>query len=499
MLINIVINVLGQFWTAFLGLVFVPIYIKIIGVESYGLVGFFGVLLSLLGMLDAGLRPALSREIASQIHKKREIANLWSFIRTVEFISAIFLAFILIVILLTADWLATKWLNLEQVGSNEASAVISIMGIICFFYFFEGLYASCLTGLEHHMRLNLTRILLGTLRSAGAVGALLFIDNTIQIFFYWQLIVSTISTLSLCVITYRAMPCSKGKAKVSIDVLRKKSSFALGMFGITALSIISTQLDKLIISKTASLSDYGVYIVAAMAANVLIMMVSPISATFFPRFTSLLAQGKITEFQDIFSVAAKVVSLISATAFFTVFFHSEALTLWWLQDGELSRKVSRILVVLAFANFLNAFCHIPYQALLAFGNTEMATKAGVFGCILAVPFYVLLPTYYGIYGVCAGVCFQNVFILLLLIKNGFTIINALPIRVWLSKCVALPTLFSFSLLFVFSILTKNLENEVLSLSGIIICALSSVLLFVFLDKELREWMRLQGRQLGFRV
>jgi len=41
---NIIANFAGQGWTALMALAFVPLYIKFLGIEAYGLIGFFAML-----------------------------------------------------------------------------------------------------------------------------------------------------------------------------------------------------------------------------------------------------------------------------------------------------------------------------------------------------------------------------------------------------------------------------------------------------------------------
>ena len=46
-----------------MGLAFIPLYIKYLGVEAYGLIGIFAILQAWLGLLDVGLKPALGQKI----------------------------------------------------------------------------------------------------------------------------------------------------------------------------------------------------------------------------------------------------------------------------------------------------------------------------------------------------------------------------------------------------------------------------------------------------
>ena len=43
---NLIANYVGQGWAALIGLVFIPLYIKYLGIESYGLIGLFAVFLN---------------------------------------------------------------------------------------------------------------------------------------------------------------------------------------------------------------------------------------------------------------------------------------------------------------------------------------------------------------------------------------------------------------------------------------------------------------------
>ena len=60
---NLIANYIGQGWRFLISLAFVPLYIKYLGIEAYGLIGIFAMLQAWLGLLDMGMKPALGREI----------------------------------------------------------------------------------------------------------------------------------------------------------------------------------------------------------------------------------------------------------------------------------------------------------------------------------------------------------------------------------------------------------------------------------------------------
>ena len=61
---NIAANFSGSIWQSLMSLAFVPLYIKFMGIESYGLIGIFATLQAMFVLLDMGLSATLNREMA---------------------------------------------------------------------------------------------------------------------------------------------------------------------------------------------------------------------------------------------------------------------------------------------------------------------------------------------------------------------------------------------------------------------------------------------------
>src|SRR5688500_15054479 len=61
---NIAANMVGRIWSAVLTMLLVPVYIYFVGIEAYGLIGFYTMLLASLALLDLGLSTTVNRELA---------------------------------------------------------------------------------------------------------------------------------------------------------------------------------------------------------------------------------------------------------------------------------------------------------------------------------------------------------------------------------------------------------------------------------------------------
>ncbi|WP_276573964.1 oligosaccharide flippase family protein [Vibrio cincinnatiensis] len=61
---NIIANYASQLYSAGIGILILPLYIKYMGEEAYGLVVFFTMLQPWFALLDLGLTPTIARETA---------------------------------------------------------------------------------------------------------------------------------------------------------------------------------------------------------------------------------------------------------------------------------------------------------------------------------------------------------------------------------------------------------------------------------------------------
>src|SRR5690242_972555 len=102
-------NVAGTFWQALVALVFIPLYIKYLGIESYGLIGIFATLQGISALLDVGLGDTLTREMARLSvlpGKEQETRDL---VRTLETVYWAIAAFAGIVIVAAAPFIERYW------------------------------------------------------------------------------------------------------------------------------------------------------------------------------------------------------------------------------------------------------------------------------------------------------------------------------------------------------------------------------------------------------
>lgn len=378
-----------------MGFAFVPLYIKYLGIEAYGLIGFFALMQAWLSLLDMGMSPTLSREMARFTGGGHTTNTIRDLLRSVEVIAFIVAIVIVSCTYFGADWLATTWVNSEKIPSDDVVNAIAIMGLVIATRFIESIYRSSITGLQRQVLLNIIGSTMATLRGAGAVVVLAFFSASLQAFFLWQGLISIVTVLVLGLATYKILPNDGYRGIFSWSALRNIKTFATGMIGISVLSLLLTQIDKIILSKLLSLSDFGYYTLASVLASALYTLVSPITQAWFPRLTQLHEAGNNVELIQKFHQGAQLVSVFAGSASLVMIFQGETFLHLWTQDAELAAKVSPLLSLLAFGYLLNMLMWIPLETQLAHGSIKVPVRINIFAVIFVIPTILVLTPQYG--------------------------------------------------------------------------------------------------------
>lgn len=395
---NLIANYLGQGWTALMGLAFIPLYIKYLGIEAYGLIGLFAVLQAWLSLLDMGMRPTLNREMARFTAGTHSATSIRDLLRSIELIALGIALLLALGIWAASGWLASDWLRAEKLPVETVAQAFAIMGAVTALRFVEGIYRSAIVGLQHQVLYNLVNSALATLRGLGAVGILLWWSATIEAFFIWQGLVSILTLGILASVTYRALPNAERAGRFSVPELRRIGRFAGGMMGITFLAILLTQVDKILLSKLLTLSEYGYYTLATVVASALYMLTGPITQAWFPRLSELHAANNQPELIVKFHQGAQLVSVFMGSAAMIMIFFAEPILQLWTRDAELAQRSAHLLSILALGTLLNGLMWIPYQTQLAHGWTSLAARTNIVSVMIIVPAILWATPRYGAEG-----------------------------------------------------------------------------------------------------
>ena len=394
---NVIANFLGQGWAALMGLAFVPAYIHYLGIESYGLIGVFAVLQAWFSLLDFGMTPILTREMARLVKGATNVQTARDLLRGVEIVLGGSSAIAILLVWATSNWLAERWLKPSTLPVSTVAMTISLMGLTACARGLESLYRGCALGQDQSIRVNALSAVMATVRSGGAVGVLVWLSPSVVAFFTWQILVSLATLIALWLVVYSGFPAPR-QTEFSFRALRRMGSFAGGMISIAVLSLLLTQVDKVLLSRLLSLADYGYYTLAAVIANSLYLIVLPISQAYFPKFSESVADDDLAALTSSYHQGSQLVSILLGPTAISFALFSEELLSAWTRNAALAHDAAPLLAALSLGTLLNCLMWIPYQVQLAYGHTRTALSVNLVAVIFAVPALLWITPIYGAIG-----------------------------------------------------------------------------------------------------
>jgi O-antigen/teichoic acid export membrane protein len=400
---NIIANYLGRFWGIISVFIFVPIYIKILGIESYAVINFYTVVLSIMYFADSGLSSTLHREIA-RVSDKLYIGNM---LFTIERVYLIISAFIIIVIFSFSGVIAKNWLNSNTISDNDLSIYISLMGISVAFQLFATLYYSGLMGLEKQVLSNSIQISSSIFRSAIVLIPLYFYPTLIT-FFIWQL---SINIIFFFIARFNLWVFVKVNTVYYFDyhVLRTVGKFAGGMMLMAIISSINTQIDKIVISKILTLKDFGYYSLAAIISQAPVLLITPIAVAILPRMVKYSASEHEEKLTKLFHIYTFVLSALATSVTTVLFLFTKDFVLIWTQDSLIANTIENVTKVLLIGGVFLSFQYMPYHLAIAKGHTKTNVRLGIVAIFCIVPALIFFVKEYGLIGATYTWLIMNLF------------------------------------------------------------------------------------------
>jgi len=394
---NIIANYIGRFYTMVIGIVVLPIYLKYLGAEAYGLVGFFTMFISWMMLLDMGFSQVLSRETAILKDKIDGLSELKLILRGVETMILVVSIFVAIIVLLSSDWIVNSWLNVKELPFETVKTSIEIMGFMFILKWFVSLYDSLLVGFEEQVWLNIYKIIISSIRFIGGLILIIYITNDILYYFLYQASIAIIEFILLNRKVYSNLP-QTNFIFPSIKYIKKIAPFALGIAYTSGIWIVYTQLDKLLLSHYIPLAEYGYFTLVVLVSNAIMQFSSPLSQAILPRMTSLLSNGEDKKMLSLYRKGTRFISAVIFSVVGIVIFYSYELLYAWTGDTQASLWSSKILIWYALGNAILSISAFQYYLQFAYGNLKYHIQFNTYFPFIALPIVFYAVTFYGALG-----------------------------------------------------------------------------------------------------
>jgi O-antigen/teichoic acid export membrane protein len=389
---------MGHGWAALVQLLVVPILLRRLGVESYGLLGFYVALQGVAQVLDLGLSPTMSREMARASVSRDGRAN--DLLLTVEvgywavgIVLGLALAF-------SAPVLATHWLStsLSQVVVQQD---LLLMGALLTLQWPLSLYEGAFIGLQRMLPYHVIGMTARTVGTVGGALSLYVFEPSLSLYLMWQIGATLAQAATLAILVRRYVPRIDRPARFSKDAVRTVWRFAAGMSGLALTGILIANADKLVLSRFMSLEDFGYYAVAALLGGALFVLVLPTFHVVFPMLCARVQSNDERGERDAYHLAAQVFTVVVVPAAAVGAFFASDLLLVWTRNADVARRVAPAASLLLAGTALNGLMNPAYALQLAHGWTRLGLWLNVALLVLMVPLFGVVAPRYGAVGAAA--------------------------------------------------------------------------------------------------
>ncbi len=496
---NLFANFAGSGMAALLQLAFIPFYIKFLGMEAYGLIGFYIMLQAIIQVLDLGLGPTMNREMARYSVSPDKIEEARDFTRTLETVYWILGIAAGAAIAVAAPVVAANWVNAGTLPLPVVRRALMLMGGLASLQLPIAFYQGGLMGLQRQVLFNGIKISLSVIGSGGAVIVLWLVSPTITAFLAWQFAVAALQAAVLGWFLWDSIPVPGHRPRFSTALLLNVWRFAAGMSGIAVSSIILTQVDKILLSKLLPLKTFGYYTLATAVGNGLYILIAPMFNATFPRISALMAARDENGVRELYHLSTQLMAaLILPMALIVAFFSHEILTLW-TGNAETAEKTAPIVSILVAGTAANGLMSLPYALQLAYGWTRLGLTITVSLIVTMVPLYYLASLHYGPAGAAAVWVLLNLVYMAVGVPLTHTRILRGDACRWFLVDVALPLVVSVMVVgiarWVLRIDPSQRFSSTLILGGTLaattsLAALASPMLRKWIGNQWKEWKSL---------
>jgi len=439
---NIAANFSGKLVLAALNIAMPPFYVRILGIESYGLVGFFATLQALLAVLDLGLGAAFGRNLAQLSSAPETNAqSMRDSARTYSFLFWGIGALLALSVFGLAPLISGRWLGGNSLGQGRITVAIQLMACVIALRWPAAIYASGLNSLQRQVSLNVLQVSAGVMRALGALVILKAFSPTIEAFFAWQIVTTGLEVVVNGFLLGRALPLSPRGPRFQKDILAAHWRFSAAVTGVAILSALVYQVDKIVLSRMVPLRDFGYYTLASAISNGLMYLVSPVYSAAYPRLCQLsLGTEARSELVQLYHKSCQLVSCLVIPPAIALIAFSRTVVFVWTGDWVIADRTHEILALLTLGSAFNALYYIPYALQLAAARLSIIFWTLVGASVVVPPTAFALVRAFGGVGGAASSAILTLGVLVVMMPLMHRRLLPGENRRWLLQDVGLPIL-----------------------------------------------------------
>lgn len=347
-------------------LIAVPVYIKVLGIESYGLIGFYLLLISSAQLVELGLGTSVARRLAELREKRAHRNTLRRIAVHVGARYGLVVASLATVLLFVARPFMVRYVGNDSLNHDLLSQAIGLMIPAVVAHLAINYLTSLLVGLERHFLVSAVRFAqIGLLQLIGAVAV--FLDPRVATYFVTQLIgMASLAVIALwlCILCFRQLP--EGNAEVTESATIGRGITA-GIALTSFLGFTFSQIDRIILSGAISLREFGYYSLAYSVVNTVSVLVIPTFNVLLPAFSRINGDDRAA-LHNLYRQAYWITQAMLLPAIAILVFLPVPALWAWTGDSQVSAACAPLVQLLAIGALAQGLTNPAWMMLLGIGQ-----------------------------------------------------------------------------------------------------------------------------------
>jgi O-antigen/teichoic acid export membrane protein len=377
---NMLLNLIGQAVPLLVGVVTIPIVVRGLGIERFGLLSLAWVILGYLTIFDFGLERATTKYVAEALGRgdENQVPHLvWTSVT----MQAVFGAVGALVLVAITPLLAERILTIPLDLVREAKVTFYYLAIALPLLLVSSSFSGVLQAAQRFDLLNAVRL---------PSNVLMFLVPLVGLFFGLSvpgivvlMLLSRLAALVALVVLDLRVLANLRKFSVHLDLFPRLFAYGSWIAVSSMVGPVLVYLDRFLTASLLSIAAVAYYTAPYEVVTRLWIIPASLTMSLFPAFSTLEAVGDQARLGALFACSIKYILLVlGPIVLMLVLFASEVLQAWL--GGDFAMQSAMALQILALGVLINSLAQIPYGLLQGVGRPDFTAKFH----LVELPFYL---------------------------------------------------------------------------------------------------------------
>jgi O-antigen/teichoic acid export membrane protein len=368
---NTALNFFGLVVPLAVGFVTIPMVVRALGTERFGILALVWVVFGYFGLFDLGLGRTTTRYVADCLGRD-ETGKLPAYLWTTVLLQTAIGAAAAVLLQISAPLIVRRFLNIPAGFQAETILTLRLVGWSLPIMFVSSSFRGALEAAQRFDLVNAVKVplnvlfyvlpLLGVALGYSLPGIVVL------------LVLSRVAAMAVWgAMDLRVLPALRARPVLRRELVRPLFSFSgwLGLSGI--LYAVTTSIDRLVIGSLLTVEAVTYYSAPYEAINRIGVVPGSLSMVLFPAFSALDAARRMEKIEALFARSTKFLLLSTGPVFvLLMFFAGDGLRLWLGPD--FAARSTFVVQALAAGFLVNTVIAVPNNYLIGIGRVDVAPK-----------------------------------------------------------------------------------------------------------------------------